>query len=309
MTRRRGGGRDPLWEAGAREFLAEKRRAGASVATLSVYGADLLGRRITAWRQEHGVERVSQMTTERLRDYELVLADARPALSPATRHQHHRVLHTFLAFAREEGWTVDDGTLRVRGPKLPQRQPPVLSEGEEKRLLAAARCERDRYLIEFMVRTGLRLSGVCSVTLDDLLEAPEGTMLRVIEKGDKERIIPLDTRTYRGTRRLRRYIADVRPRDTRRRELFLTLRKEDGDDYRPMTPRAVQTVIKRLGVATGIRVHPHLFRHTFASRAIAAGVDPLTLQRVLGHTTLTMVSRYVHYDTAGLARIWHRRGD
>ncbi|MCU1287558.1 MAG: Phage integrase family, partial [Acidobacteriales bacterium] len=49
------------------------------------------------------------------------------------------------------------------------------------------------------------------------------------------------------------------------------------------------------GKETGIHVHAHKFRHTFASRAIAAGVVPITLQRVLGHTTLTMVSRYVHY--------------
>lgn len=244
----------------------------------------------------------------------MLLADARDhrgrPLSAATRHQHHRVVHTFVAWCREEGWLVPEGTLAIRGPKLPQRRPPTLSAADEAKVLAACRCERDHYLIEFMLRTGIRLAGVCSATLDDIIQGPAGAMVRVVEKGNKERVIPLDTATYRGTRRLRTYIVTVRPRNTRRRELFLTLRLEDGgSDYSPLTPRAVQTIFKRLSLATGVKLHPHLLRHTMASRAIAAGVDPLTLQRVLGHSTLSTTAIYVQHDESSLSRIWARRTD
>jgi integrase/recombinase XerD len=71
----------------------------------------------------------------------------------------------------------------------------------------------------------------------------------------------------------------------------------------------VQLVMRRISMETGIRVHPHKFRHTFATRALSAGVDVMALQRVLGHTTLAMVSRYVHYQKADLIEAWKRRTD
>jgi integrase len=70
---------------------------------------------------------------------------------------------------------------------------------------------------------------------------------------------------------------------------------------------AVKSVLDRLGQDAGDNCHAHKFRHTFASRAIADGVDPLTLQRVLGHTTLEMMSRYVHYSAADLLNAWRVR--
>ncbi|MEA2616593.1 MAG: integrase/recombinase XerD [Chloroflexota bacterium] len=78
-------------------------------------------------------------------------------------------------------------------------------------------------------------------------------------------------------------------------------------DGQPLTPQGLKALLVRLGKETGIHVHAHKFRHTFASRAIAAGVDPITLQRVLGHTTLTMVSRYVHYSPTDLLDAWQLR--
>jgi integrase/recombinase XerD len=74
-----------------------------------------------------------------------------------------------------------------------------------------------------------------------------------------------------------------------------------------MTPPALKSLLVRLGKDVGVECHAHKFRHTFASRAIADGVDPITLQRVLGHTTLTMVSRYVHYSPTDLLEAWQLR--
>jgi hypothetical protein len=61
-------------------------------------------------------------------------------------------------------------------------------------------------------------------------------------------------------------------------------------------------MVRRLGKASGMHAHPHKFRHTFATRSLAAGVDVMALQRVLGHTTLTMVARYVHYQKGSSSR-------
>ena len=68
-------------------------------------------------------------------------------------------------------------------------------------------------------------------------------------------------------------------------------------------------MLSRLGEQTGIHVHPHKFRHTFATRALSAGVGVMALQRALGHTTLAMVSRYVHYQRDDLLEASRRRRD
>src|ERR1017187_3053123 len=67
---------------------------------------------------------------------------------------------------------------------------------------------------------------------------------------------------------------------------------------------AVKSILDRVGQGAAVHCHAHKFRHTFASRAIADGVDPIPLQRVLGHTTLEMVARYVHYSAADLLDAW-----
>jgi site-specific recombinase XerD len=70
---------------------------------------------------------------------------------------------------------------------------------------------------------------------------------------------------------------------------------------------AVKSILVRVGEGAGVHCHAHKFRHTFASQAITNGVDPITLQGVLGHTTLEMVSRYVHYSAADLLEAWGTR--
>ena len=304
---------DPEWKVAVTAFLAEKRRAGCSQATLEIYLHCLDGRRMRDWRTTRNVTHMSAMDAGAVRDLERTLAEPDStgrALKPASVHVHHRTVHTFLSWCTDEGWAVGEGALRIAAPKLGVREPPTLSPDDEKRVLVACASERDRYLIEFLLRTGLRLGEACAVTLDDVINGADGTLVRVrAGKGNKDRVVPLDSGGYKGGRRLRQYIDRVRPRETRRRELFLAQRRGPDGDYSPISPIGVKVMFCRLSSATGIHVHAHLLRHTFATRAIAAGVDPITLQRVLGHTTLAMVSRYVHFDHASLARAWMQRTD
>ena len=304
---------DPEWTEAMRAFLADKRRAGCSQATLEIYTHCLDGRRIRDWRTARAVTHLSAMDAAAVRDLERTLAEpdgTGRALKPASVHVHHRTLHTFLSWCTDEGWAVGEGALRIAAPKLGVREPPALSCDDEKRVLEACANGRDRYLVEFLLRTGLRLGEALGLTLDDVISGADGTLVRVrAGKGTKDRVVPLDSGGYKGGRHLRQYIDRVRPRETHRRELFLSQRRGPDGDYLPLTPIAVKVMFCRLSAATGIHAHAHLLRHTFASRAIAAGVDPLTLQRVLGHTTLAMVSRYVHFDHASLARAWMQRKD
>ena len=286
------------WDSVAESFLSDGQRRNHTAATLAVYRSALLGPRTRTFLDERAIRTVGDFTADQLRAFEEELRSA--GLSMATVHQYHRVLKTFLAFCQRERLSVDDGLVYVRAPKLPQVEPDIFTQDEERKLLAGARSRRDKVLVEFMLKTGLRLSEVLAAEVDDIVDLGDrGAYIRVRQgKGRKDRHVPLEAQLHR---RLRLWVERHRPNDSP--ALFPATRGVS----RPMTPTALKSLLVRLGRDVGVQCHAHKFRHTFASRAIADGVDPITLQRVLGHTTLTMVSRYVHYSPTDLLDAWQLR--
>lgn len=179
------------------------------------------------------------------------------------------------------------------------------------RILDAARTGRDRFLVEFMLRTGLRLGEVARVTLDDIVTGTEGSYLRVRDgQGREERIVPLDTANSSFSHELHSYVRNERPAGAKDRHLFLTTRRDPvTGDVGPLDMQGIKMLLRRIGQDTGIHVHAHKFRNTFAKRALAAGVDSLVLQRALGHSTLAMVNRYAHFQAGDVLDAWRARTD
>jgi integrase/recombinase XerD len=117
------------------------------------------------------------------------------------------------------------------------------------------------------------------------------TYLRVRGKGSKERLVPLP----RLSGRLRRFIVGRGEQDSER--LFLGLRRRPGGSREPLTLSGLQKMIRSLAREAGFtqRVYPHLLRHSFATHALATGMNPIQLADILGHTGLTMIVRnYAH---------------
>jgi len=199
----------------------------------------------------------------------------------------------------------------VESAGLPNENYVVFTKADEEKLLAAAakKNPRDRMIVEFLMRTGLRLAEACNVELDDI---KEGSYLLVRQgKGRKDRIVPLNTAGYDLNKKLQHFIRVERVTSTDP-HLFLTTRKTGTNGsagYTKMTSRAIQVMIRRLGDEVGVQANPHKFRHSFGTRAIGAGVDVFTLQRVMGHTTLDMVRKYVHQSDADLIAKWAKRTD
>lgn len=297
---------NPVWDDAVEKFLATKYGDNVTKATLTNYRWSLTGPNSRAFRADHKIEFPRDLTAEKLERFkgELFGAD----LSAHTVHQFTRTHKTFASFCIDRGYGPDASVLDVKEPKLDLKEPEIFSASDEKKLLAAAKTPRDRLLVEFMLHTGLRLSEVCNVELDDIDEA--GTVVRVHQgKGRKDRSVPLNTPQYDLSKKLRRFIATERVKSSDP-HLFLTSRKAGrAGEYAQLTPRAVQVLLRRLGDEAGVNANPHKFRHTFATRALASGVDPLALMRVLGHTSLTMVNRYVHFQTDDLLAAWARRSD
>jgi integrase/recombinase XerD len=162
-----------------------------------------------------------------------------------------------------------------------------------------------------MLRTGLRLSEVAAVTVDDVVTGSEGPYLRVRQAtGREDRIVPLDTGTYRFSTKLDAYLRTIRPAGANDRHLFLTTRRDPlTKEFGPLEAQGMKMLLRRIGQETGIHVHAQKFRNTFATHALAAGVDSLVLQRALGHSTLAMVNRYAHFQPRDVLDAWRARTD
>jgi integrase/recombinase XerD len=194
------------------------------------------------------------------------------------------------------------------GIKLPRRAKPLpktLSPGEAERLIEAAagtkpRDLRDQALVELLYGAGLRVSecvGLGKAGID-----LEGRLVRVIGKGDKERVVPIGRHAAES---LRRYLARGRPfLDTRHRpELFLNARGG------PLTRAGAFLILRKLAEKAGLdaqRVHPHLLRHSFATHLLEGGADLRSVQEMLGHADLSTTELYTHVTDRRRRELYYR---
>jgi site-specific recombinase XerD len=303
--------RNVPWEDAATDFLRDKKGEGRSGATLELYESYLSDSRIAAWRTDHGIEDIGDVTAESLKALRDELIGAGLSLQGGVSGRL-RVMRNFLRWCRRNGYEADPDAGDVHPPQVKWEniEPATISKLQERTLYQAARSDRDRFLLRFMINTGLRVSEVVGITLQSIeeIDLPDGTRERILRvrqgKGRKDRHVPLNTRAFpRFDREIADYVRAVRGTSARCPALFLTPadRVAEPTAYRPLTSSAIQSLFGRLALDTGIRIHPHMCRHTMASRWISSGVPPSVVKRALGHSSMRMVERYVHFDAAGLA--------
>ena len=214
-------------------------------------------------------------------------------LSPYTIHQHGRALRSSTTWLWRHGYLESNRLADFHPGRLPEREVEPLSPAEQQQVLAAMDGRtyahaRGRAVVLTLLDSGLRASELCGLTLDGLdLDTGEVRVRR--GKGGKARHVAVGMRTLAA---LHLYVYRYRPEPALPalgEPLFLT-----RDGY-PLTRGSLYLCIRRLRARCGIpRLTVHLFRHTFAVSYLNAGGDVLTLQRILGHTSLHMVSHYVH---------------
>ena len=217
-------------------------------------------------------------------------ADGRAATTIARRvaavRSYYR--HRMLLGARG-----DNPAAALELPRRPRSLPRTLSPAETERLIEAAagsapRALRDRALAELLYGAGLRVSeavGLARAGVD-----LEGRIVRVLGKGDKERIVPLGRPAAEA---LRRYLAMGRPHLDRRHRPDLFLNARGG----ALTRAGAFLILRRLADRAGLdpaRVHPHLLRHSFATHLLEGGADLRSVQEMLGHADLSTTERYTH---------------
>jgi integrase/recombinase XerD len=173
------------------------------------------------------------------------------------------------------------------------RLPTYFKPHETEALLHACKRPADRLILELGLFCGLRVSEICKLRVDDLDLAASVLLIRS-GKGDKDRYLPIPGRLLD---RLRGFL-DGRPGGGLEGPLFVS--KRTG---RPLTSRAVQKLIKRLGKAAGLagvdqirKVTPHKLRHTFATRLLEKGATIREVQVLMGHSSVATTEIYTHVE-------------
>jgi integrase/recombinase XerD len=212
--------------------------------------------------------------------------------------------HFYRAMVRE-GRIEADPTLLLDAPKLPRSLPKALAESEIEGLLRAPPETplglRDRAMLELMYASGLRVSELVGITAAQV-NLRQG-VLRVVGKGNKERLVPLGDEAAHW---LNRYVAEARPvllKGGRSEALFVSNRRE------AMTRQMFWTLVKKHAATAGIpakRISPHVLRHSFATHLLNHGADLRALQLMLGHSSLSTTQIYTLVAKEGLKRLHER---
>lgn len=274
-------------------FAQSNRAEGKSPKTVSWY-TEMLFAFIKFLRANGLAAILAELNTTAARQF--VISEQGRGLSPYTVQGKVRALKAFSSWLFAEGYTADNLLANVKLPKVPAKMIEPLSAGEIDVLVSAqnpltAIGSRNIALLVTLLDTGLRESELCNLRFADA-RIEEG-YFKVTGKGNKERVVPVGST---GQRVLWRYVFHFRPQPLGEANdyLFLTL------DGKRLRPNAVKLLLKRWGRRAGVpRLHAHLCRHTYATNFLDYKCgDVFRLQQILGHTTLEMVRRYVHYSSA-----------
>jgi len=210
-------------------------------------------------------------------------------VSPETKSCYVRGLKALFSRLLQEEYISDNPMARIKTPKVPTREPEIFTETEITRLFGVMdrttpKGFRDYAMFLTELDTGMRVSEQCQLALDDV-DLQNG-YFRIMGKGQKERFVPMG---YKLTKVLLKYASSYRYRNTGSTYFFIT---KDGNPLnRNRVAKILRDYVHKAGI-TGKRVHPHVFRATKAVLFLRNGGDPFTLQKCLGHSTLTMTRRY-----------------
>jgi len=282
-------------EAFLRHLHTERR---LSANTVTAYRRDLICLRNFCDKQ--GIDAWEKLRVHNLRRY--AATEFASGLSPRSVQRRLSGARMFMQYLIRENLLKSNPVVEVSAPKAPKRLPDTL-DAEQMTLLLNVRGEevvdrRDRAIMELLYSSGLRLAELVSLELNSI-DAGEGTV-RVTGKGNKERIVPVGRYALEAVNDWQRVRANMA--NEQEAALFV------GTRGARISPRSVQVMIKRRATEAGLpqRVHPHLFRHSFATHMLEASGDLRGVQEMLGHADIGTTQVYTHLDFQHLAHIYDK---
>lgn len=221
-------------------------------------------------------------------------------------------LRSFFRYLVREELLKENPARLVASPRLPERLPEIPSIEQVNHLLddmpsrpeAAAFLSRDLAMLELLYGAGLRVSELVQLNLSDVNFGAE--ILLVRGKGQRERLVPFGAKSaaaLKGYLEDRLYLLRAQSLASEKEPaLFLNLRGQR------ITTRSVGRIVKRCAVQMGLPadLHPHSFRHAFASHLLGEGADLRAIQEMLGHRSLSTTQRYTHTNIRQLIEVYDR---
>lgn len=284
-------------------YIAELARRGSSDHTLRNYSSDLEQFAVFFEPPGESAPEIEALDVPLLREWLASLFDA--GLTTVSIRRKLAAIRSLFKFLQQERVLAANPAARLRTPKAPQRLPEVMSEEKTNRLLDAVEDgeggekpsrERDLAFLELLYGCGIRVSELVGINLEDL-ELAEG-WLRVQGKGNKERQVPVPGRAAAA---VERYLP-VRKAHPGERALFVNNRGGR------LTDRRVRGLVKLYSLLTtgDSTVHPHSFRHAYATHLLADGADLRAIQELLGHASLSTTQKYTHVSLAELMAVYDK---
>ena len=274
--------------------LALERRLSGH--TVQAYRHDLL--RLAGFCGRRGARRWDSVDNACLRAF--AAAEHAGGISPRSIQRRLSAARTFYEFLQREGACAGNPAQEVRAPKTKKRLPATLDADQMGRLLNFrvddSLSARDKAIMELFYSSGLRLNELVTLSVQ-AVDLADRTV-RVIGKGDKARIVPVGRRAIGAIKRwlAERSVLLKNPVDA----LFV------GRGGRPLSARAVQlrvdTWARRQGM--GVNLHPHMFRHSFATHLLESSGNLRGVQELLGHAAIATTQIYTHLDFQHLAKVY-----
>ncbi|HZS54286.1 MAG TPA: tyrosine recombinase XerC [Bryobacteraceae bacterium] len=284
-------------------YLAELPRRGVSAHTVRNYGSDL--EQFANYFEPPGetAPPIEQLDLALLREWLASLYDRR--LNVVSIRRKLAAVRALFQFLLQEGILHKNVAKRLKTPKTKQRLPDVMSAEKTNNLLDAVERgeplekpsrERDLAFLEVLYGCGIRVSELTGINLDDL-DLRSG-WLRVRGKGNKEREVPLPERAIAA---IERYL-EMRHAAGDERALLVNSRGTRLSD------RHVRRLVKLYALAaTGdSTVHPHSFRHAYATHLLADGADLRAIQELLGHARLSTTQKYTQVSLKDLQAVYDK---
>ncbi|HPV54837.1 MAG TPA: site-specific tyrosine recombinase XerD [Syntrophales bacterium] len=285
-------------------FLAVER--GASLNTLEAYSRDI--GRFLEFAGASGVPSPLAVNPEHVTAYLGALRGQ--GLSPASVNRKLAAIRGFYRYLLREARVEENPLARVETARTWMRLPGALSRDEMESLLAqpaeaSPSGIRDRAILELLYATGIRVSELATLTLNRLNR--QMGFLVAVGKGRKERIVPVGQSALGW---LGRYIEQARPVFLKKKTSNTLFLNRSGEGF---TRQGLWKLIKKYAKMAGLerKVHPHTFRHSFATHLLEGGADLRSVQIMLGHADISTTQIYTHVTRERLKEVhkrFHPRG-
>lgn len=294
------------------EFLKEylvhlKLEKNLSVNTISSYRNDLTA--FLSFLKDKNIIDPSEVNPEHISSFFKLLNEL--GLSGTSSARYFSSLKGFFLFLIKNKYILKNPIEKISAPKLSKKLPSVLDISEVEKILSQPDISdkfglRDKAMLELFYACGTRVSELINLKISDLFFSDE--IIRVFGKGSKERLIPVGSSAIKW---INDYLKLSRP---------LLMKKSKSENYLFLNSRSsklsrmgVWKIIDRYVKEAGIEkeVHPHTFRHSFATHLLEGGADLRAVQEMLGHADISTTQIYTHIDRDYIKQVhkqYHPRG-